>query len=571
MKTKIRQFLLPAIYSILAAVVLLIPALVPATVNAQDTESECWAVIVGISNFQNYAVLPNASDDAQALADRLGPIWGTDHIKLLTDTTATKQAIQDAITDWLATRAKANDTVLFYWAGREDDTNGNGYLFPYDSRTDSNSSDISGIELNDWLYTLVSKKIVVMNIDAGKLIDTLSGTGRVFLTPNAVGESAWYVPAIKGGVFAHYILEALDNFMAATNNGNFELSVEEIFDYAKTKTTDYSASYTGITIQHPQIYDGYEGELNLLIKVTASVAIGITPVNDILTIDGTKYSSTSLPKTFIWAAGSYHDFQATSTISGVSGTQYVFDSWNNGSMSSSRTISAGGTYTADYTTQYYLTVESGFGSPRGAGWYDSGSTADISVTANVEQSGARHTFTGWSGDYSGNGASASVVMNKSKKVTASWQTDYLLTVVSEYGDPQGGGWYSSGSEATISVTSPIGVIIRQVFSGWSGDYSGDTASVSVILNEPMTITANWSTDMLQLYIIIIVVVLILVGLGVWLFIFKNRKGNKKQKGTVKVSTTTESDSTPSVCDHCGTEIKPGDAFCIKCGKPVKDN
>jgi hypothetical protein len=636
MKTKLKHSLLPVIYSILVAIVLILPGQLTAKpVNAQSTEAECWAVIIGVADYLNFSDLTWADDDAEDLANQLSPIWGSDHIKLLTNSAATHQGIEDAMTSWLASREDANDVVLFFWSGYVDNT---GYLYPYDSLTSSYNNDISASQMDGWLDGLDSKKIVVMNVVAGTFYDVISGNGRIIMAPSSASENSWQVSDLGHSVFAYYILEALSNFKAASNYSNFELSAEGIFDYAKTKTTSYTTSHSGITVQHPQMSDGCQGEVTYLIKVTADVEIGAQASN-VLTIDGNSYSSSSLPQSFIWAPGSSHSIQATSTVSGATGTRYVFNSWDDGNTSSSRTISNGGAYTAEYKTQYYLTVNSLYGNPGGTGWYDSGSTATISVvtpveqagtkriftgwsgdysgdtasasvimnqpktvTANwktqyyltvtsirgnptgtgwydsgstaaisvaelVEETGTKHYFTEWSGDYSGNTASASVIMNQPKTVTAGWRTDYLLTVISEYGDAQGAGWYNSGSEAAISVTSPVGMIIRQVFNGWSGDYTGDTASASVIMDQPRTVTANWRTDYLQLYILIGGIVIILVGGGLSFWLLKIRK----RKAPVVVSEAAPSPPTPKRCANCGAEIEPGDAFCIKCGKPVKDN
>ncbi len=633
MKTLYSRFLLPIIYSTLVATLLLVPGQLSASVNAQEDESECWAVIVGVSDYKYLSDLNYCDNDARDIADLLIPVWGDDHIKLITDSMATKRGIEDAVTDWLAPREDADDVVLFYWSGRYYT---DGYLSPHDSLTTSWANDIYANELDGWLSALDSNKIVAMNIPGSVFPDVLSETGRIILTASAVGEDSWETADLEHCVFTYYMMEAFNEFEAADSNDNSELSVEEIYHYAETRTIDYTTSYQAITTQHPQIYDRYGGELSLLIKVTADLEIGMTQAADIMSIDGKTYSSRDFPESFTWAPGSHHDFEAVSPVSGGSGEQYVFNSWDDGNSSVSRTISSGGVYTADYTTQYYLWVDSDYGQPEGEGWYDSestagisvvtsvedagtkyvftgwsgdysggtasasvimdepktvtadwrteylltveseygesegegwyssGSTAEISVVTLVEETGTKHFFTRWSGDYSGDKASASVTMNKPKTVSANWRTEYLLTVESEYGESEGEGWYDSGSAATISVTSPVGIIVRQVFTVWSGSYSGDTTTASVIIDRPKTVTAKWRTDYLQLYILIIVIVLILGGLSAW-FMIRRRKTHKV------LSETTQPPASPMRCSNCGANIEPGDTFCINCGKPIKDN
>jgi hypothetical protein len=626
MKTKLRQFVLLVIYGILAAILLVFSGQLSKPVQAQDDTYDCWAVLVGISNYQSFTDLTGADDDAIDFADQLSPVWGSDHIKLLTNSAATKQAIEDAITSWLASREGANDVVLFFWSGYINSAN--GYLYPYNSLTYSFSNDISASELNGWLNGLDSNRIIVIDMPSGTLYNTLSGNGRIVMASNSGGENAYYSSDLGHGIFTYYILEALSKFKT---NSDLELSAEDIFNYAKPKTTDY------ISLQHPQMSDGCPGEVDFLIKGTADVDIGTSQASGVLIIDGSPYSASSFPKNFIWAPGSSHNLQATDMVSGTSGTRYVFSSWTDGNTSSSRTVSNGGFYTARYKTQYYLNVNSDYGQPAGKNWYDSGATATISVTTPVEQAGTKRIFTEWSGDYTGNTASASVTMNGPKTVTASWRTqyyltvtsvygtptgtgwydsgstaaisvealveetgtkhyfehwsgdltgstasasvimnsaksvnaewstDYLLTVVSEYGDAQGTGWYDAGATATISVTTPVGMIVRQVFNGWSGDYTGNAASASVMINSPMTVTASWKTDYLQLYILIIGVVVVLGGGGLGFWFIRRRR----REAPVVPPEAAPLPPTPKRCANCGAELEPDDAFCIKCGTPVK--
>jgi hypothetical protein len=592
MKTTLKRYLLPVIYGILAAILLL--ALLPLTtpVNAQESGTECWAVIVGIEDYIVWSDRTFGDNDAQGLADTLSPVWGEDHINLLLNSSATKRNIEDAMTDWLASRVGEGDLVLFYWAGWVmDDT---GYLNCYNSQISNRTNDISGEELNGWLDDLAESKMVIIGVGAGKVFDEVSGFDRIVISQSDAGEGFWVSSGFQQSVFTHYLLEAIDEFETVDSNNDLELTVEEVFAYASTRTSDWADNQSyGILPQTPQISDRYSGELSLLFKATIDVDIDYTATG-VLEIDGTSYSTASLPVTFTWAPGSNHIVQVNTPISGKSGERYVFDTWDGGIQSTSRTISHGGTYTVIYKTQYYLTVESTYGDPQGEGWYDSGSAATISITTPVEQgetkrifeewtgdysgtsesasivmnqpkavtatwrtqyyltvtsiygnpqgtgwydsdssaeisieslveeTGTKHHFDKWSGDFTGTSTSSSVVMDQPKSVTAEWWTEYYLTVNSEYGEPEGEGWYNSGTTAEISVTTPVGMIIRQVFTEWSGDYSGDTASSSIIMDKPKTVTAGWTTDLLQLYILIIVVVVVLGG-GTFLIIRLRRR------------------------------------------------
>jgi len=491
MNTLFKQFLLPIICGTIVAALLLMLVPLYAPAYAEEDEAEFWAVIVGITEYEKYDELPYTREDAQALANQLSPIWGSDHIKLITDSMATKDDIEDAITDWLASREKANDVVLFSFAGYgeiDDDA-----LAPYDAyykETWINSS-----ELRDWLSVLDSEKVVIIldMAHAGRFEANLRDSGRIILMSSRSDEACWDSNTLNDDIFLYYIMEAFSDFDAADSNSNMELSAEEVFNYAQPKTIDCSVEDAPET-QHPVMSDDYAGELSLLIKVTADVGPGLPDDINLLSIDGEMYCPSELPVSFTWTPGSSHDLEVESLVSGGNGIEYVFDSWDDGTQSTFRTISSGGVYTANYTTRYYLTVES------------------------------------------------------------------------DYGDPQGEGWYDSGSMATISVTSPEGTIIRQVFTDWSGDYSDTAASASITMDGPKTVTANWKNDYSQLYMIIGGGVVLLGGIAAGTIMLLRRRGRVAPAPVERVSRP----PTTKYCRNCGAEIKPGDVFCTKCGESVED-
>lgn len=385
---------------------------------AQGSESECWAVIIGVADYQYIDDLWYCDDNAQDLYEQLAPIWGEDHVKLLVNSEATKANIEDAICHWLGPREDEDDVVLFFFSGH----GLSEYLAPYDALTYSYANDIRSGELDSWLDALDSNKVVVIleTCHAGSFLNDLSGSGRVILAACEANEGAWEARALEHAVFFYWILDAFDNLERADTNGDYEISAEEIFCYASFRTTLWEDE------QHPVLDDSYDGELALFVMATFDTSPRVIS----LTIDGTTYSPEELPTSFLWLPGSVHDCHLPPLVSSEPGTQYIFNSWSDGNTSPSRTISQGGEYTANYVTQYYLTVES------------------------------------------------------------------------DSGDPQGEGWYDSGSTATISVSSPRGVIIRQVFTDWSGDSTATTSTATITMNQPKAVTANWRTDYIQLYILI---------------------------------------------------------------------
>ncbi|MGD0451654.1 MAG: hypothetical protein ABSA79_11460, partial [Candidatus Bathyarchaeia archaeon] len=166
------------------------------------------------------------------------------------------------------------------------------------------------------------------------------------------------------------------------------------------------------------------------------------------------------------------------------------------------------TIQATYKTQYYLTVTSAYGTVNGAGWYDSGSTATASINSGTISgaTGVQYLFTTWSGDASGSAlTSNSITMNSPKTATANWNTQYYLTINSQYGNPTGQGWYAAGSQANIGTSQTIshGTGARYAFAGWtgtgSGAYTGSSATSTVTMNSPITETASWQNQYLVTY------------------------------------------------------------------------
>ena len=228
------------------------------------------------------------------------------------------------------------------------------------------------------------------------------------------------------------------------------------------------------------------------------ITIETNPAGREFVADGTTYNSTQV---FNWAEGSQHTISVSSPQGGATGVQYVYSSWSDGGAQSHTYTVPGSnqTVTANFTTQYYLTVTSTHDTPQGENWYNSGSTANFSVTSPADElNGTRYVFTQWSGDYSGTDPSGSVLMNQPKEVVAGWNTQHYLTVTSAHDTPQGEAWYNEGANANFSVTTPADESggTRYAFTNWTGDYSGTSASGSVSMNSAKEVIANWKTQYL---------------------------------------------------------------------------
>lgn len=324
--------------------------------------------------------------------------------------------------------------------------------------------------------------------------------------------------------------------------------------------------------------------------VTISVLGLPSDLTTTLQVDGNKVADMKGGDVQVlsYTIGTSHTFQVDQYVSGASGFRYhcTSNSW---------TAGAEGSNQFNYATQVYLDVST---DPTGiidvtqSGWYAEGSSASISsVPSELDgPPGVKYKFTEWTVDgtaRAGNGFV--VVMDAPHKVIAKFDTNFKLTVISDYGTPQGSGYYKAGETATFSVDSPVGIGIQQVFVQWKGDYSGKDPKPSIMMDGPKTVTAVWTTSYLQLYLIIgaIAAIVVAVGLLLWR---RSRAGPSTVKqpppspapetseAAVETPSTTERAETrpkPAVsialrCTNCGRELQKDQIYCPECGQKRTD-
>jgi hypothetical protein len=195
-------------------------------------------------------------------------------------------------------------------------------------------------------------------------------------------------------------------------------------------------------------------------------------------------------------------------VDGSTGTRYMFTAWHgdtsgeNHTQSNAIIMDSAKTATAQWKTQYYLTVTSTRGSPTGEGWYDSGAIAYFGVTSPALGSeGTRYMFTSWTGtgsnSYSGSAASNNVNMTGPITETAQWQTQYYVLVYTNMTGagttnvPSSEGWLNAGV-SSISAFPDTGY----TFSLWTTTgavtvTSATDASTTITVNGPGTLPANF--------------------------------------------------------------------------------
>lgn len=529
-----------------------------------------WAIIVGVSNYRYIDDLTYCDDDAIALYNQLAPSWGANNIELLTNSEANKTAIHDAIFNWLAPIEDSDDTVLIFFSGHGgqgtdvapiDEVDGKDeYLCPYDSLTSAWTNDIRDDELDTWLNILDSRKIVVMldvcnsggfiassgiskveidkklaiennpglsSLDDGFAKD-ISKDSRVILTACAENESSWDSGTLKNGVFSHYIIDALSRLDTVDVNANHEISAEEIFNYVEPKVVAYTTE-NDTKIQHPKLYDGYVGEIPVL--TSATITFASNPCAASLTVDGTLFSRSQLPKAFTWATNTVHTFNASLQAYEINeesshpypnncNSVWNFTRANAASMRVHfnyirteknydyvRVLDNAGriyaNYTGNYTDMWSPTIPGNTIQVRLTSDYSrvyDGFFIDnleyINSQGKTTQDLIRYKFRSW--DDGNSSISRTLAVAACQVYTATYKTEYYLNVTSPYVSKGGDGWYESGATANATLaagTVDYGNGTRRAFVSWGGDATGTNyAACPIFMDASKTATANWKTQ-----------------------------------------------------------------------------
>lgn len=175
-------------------------------------------------------------------------------------------------------------------------------------------------------------------------------------------------------------------------------------------------------------------------------------------------------------------------------------------------------------------------------------------------------------------SSRATMLTEDTTLTAKYKTQYLLTVNSPMGNPQGSGWYDERSTATFSVTSPltaeglIGILGgKLVLDHWCGDSTATAATGSVVMDGPKTVCAEWRTDNAMPYIITGVIITVVIVIVALLLLVRRRKAVAPAQAYQPAPASKPSPaalvavpSRTKYCIHCGTKIPEEAELCPNC-------
>jgi hypothetical protein len=278
------------------------------------------------------------------------------------------------------------------------------------------------------------------------------------------------------------------------------------FTVASAGSYYFTASYSGDVNNNPVPVGTYHEDFTVNAPATVTITItSSTAGSGFVEVDDVAYST---PYDFVWSPGGTHKLEALSPVSGGIDIQYVYSGWSDGGAQVHDYIvpSSSTTVTANYDTQYQLTMATNFGTTSpvvGTSWQNAGASVPISATAPTPGAGEQYVWVGWTGtgtgSYSGPTASPSITMNGPITETAVWTHQYQVSFSAGTGgsittpatSPQ---WYDAGQSGISIVAAPNG---GYTFSTW-GSPAGiviaapTSASTTMTVNGAGTVTATFT-------------------------------------------------------------------------------
>lgn len=240
----------------------------PATAPAKVTIPRSYALVIGISHYQNLppeAQLKYPDRDAAAiytvLISQQGGQFPPENVHVLKDSDATLKNITDQLENWLPSVAKDDDRVLIYFAGHGFISNGQSYFAPYD--LDRNNIPGTAYPLTR-LGAVIGGKIhakwkvlladachsgaITPEADRAQVNQSLLDLNKSLfvVTASRDREQSFEGPGWGGGhgIFTYYVVKGLEG--EADTSGDGVVTAQELGDYVYTNVSQATGNR-----QHP--------------------------------------------------------------------------------------------------------------------------------------------------------------------------------------------------------------------------------------------------------------------------------------------------------------------------------
>ena len=266
-----------------------------------------------------------------------------------------------------------------------------------------------------------------------------------------------------------------------------------------TTTVTYSAASTSTARSGTILIAGQTFTVNQTAGYAVTFQTG--PAGLQVMVDGAAIGSST-----VTLAGT-HTISVASPQAGGAGTQYVFANWSDGgAQSHSVNVTAAASYTANFTTQYQLTIAAapaagGTVTPESGGYYNAGASVPIVATA-----ASGYQFANWTGSVAASAsASTSVTMSAPETVTANFTA---LTAITIQTNPAGLEFTVDGGTAqtapqtvtlapgphtiTVALTQAGAPGTQYVFGSWSD--SGAASHIITVGSSAASYTATFQTQ-----------------------------------------------------------------------------
>jgi hypothetical protein len=242
--------------------------------------------------------------------------------------------------------------------------------------------------------------------------------------------------------------------------------------------------------------------------------------------------------TQITASGWYEDgadliTNAPTEIDDEAGKQYRFSHWllPNGQMVNdeylSLTVDEPGSIVASYDTYYqviFKTEPPEAAQMTGSGWYEEGHSLTASALAEIDdEPGTQYRFSYWqlSSGETVKTRDLNLAVSAAQNIAAHYETYYLLTLKSAYGEVGDSTWYKAGTEAQWAIESQeVPLPGAMGFLGGTRqavNYSGDE-----YMNSPKVININWQSNYTR-PILFISLIALGVGLALYFGVYRRRQ------------------------------------------------